>query len=108
VASSWLAVRSALRSVPRIFGWRLVARGGLLAGIGFTMALFIANLAFRPKLIGQATLGIFARISRVCGSRPPTVRRVASCSSLPSGPRLTRSRHVRPAVAIRARSSHAM
>ena len=31
---------------------------GLLAGIGFTMALFIANLAFSPDLIGEAKLGI--------------------------------------------------
>jgi NhaA family Na+:H+ antiporter len=29
-----------------------VAGGGLLAGIGFTMALFIANLAFSPDMIG--------------------------------------------------------
>jgi NhaA family Na+:H+ antiporter len=32
----------------------------LLAGIGFTMALFIANLAFSPDVIGEAKLGIFA------------------------------------------------
>ena len=32
----------------------------MLAGIGFTMALFIANLAFSPDLIGEAKLGIFA------------------------------------------------
>jgi hypothetical protein len=37
-----------------------VREGGLLAGIGFTMALFIANLAFSPEWIGQAKLGIFA------------------------------------------------
>jgi NhaA family Na+:H+ antiporter len=37
----------------------LVAGGGLLAGIGFTMALFIANLAFSKSLIDSAKLGIF-------------------------------------------------
>jgi ABC-type Fe3+-siderophore transport system permease subunit len=37
----------------------LVAGGALLAGIGFTMALFIANLAFSPDMIGEAKLGIF-------------------------------------------------
>ena len=38
----------------------LLAAGGLLAGIGFTMALFIANLAFHPDLINDAKLGILA------------------------------------------------
>jgi NhaA family Na+:H+ antiporter len=37
-----------------------MAGGSLLAGIGFTMALFIADLAFDPSLIGSAKLGIFA------------------------------------------------
>ena len=60
VAFSWLAVRSGLALRPPDLGWRLVAGGGLLAGIGFTMALFIANLAFSPALIGEAKLGIFA------------------------------------------------
>jgi NhaA family Na+:H+ antiporter len=38
--------------------WRLLVGGGLLAGIGFTMALFIANLAFSEGLIDCAKLGI--------------------------------------------------
>ena len=33
--------------------------GGVLAGLGFTMALFIANLAFSKSLIDSARLGIF-------------------------------------------------
>ena len=37
----------------------MLAGGGLLAGIGFTMALFIANLSFGENLIGSAKLGIF-------------------------------------------------
>jgi hypothetical protein len=32
----------------------------MLAGIGFTMALFIANLAFSPSLINSAKLGILS------------------------------------------------
>lgn len=60
VAFSWVAVRSGIAVRPPDLGWRLVAGGGLLAGIGFTMALFIANLAFSPALIGEAKLGIFA------------------------------------------------
>lgn len=56
---SWLAVRSGFAVRPPDLSWRLVAGGGLLAGIGFTMALFIANLAFDKSLIGSAKLGIF-------------------------------------------------
>src|SRR5690606_27058982 len=60
VAFSWVAVRAGIAVRPPDLGWTLVAGGGLLAGIGFTMALFIANLAFSPELMGQAKLGIFA------------------------------------------------
>jgi Na+:H+ antiporter, NhaA family len=56
---SWLAVRSGIAIHPPELSWRLLAGGGLLAGIGFTMALFIANLAFSKSLIDSAKLGIF-------------------------------------------------
>jgi NhaA family Na+:H+ antiporter len=57
---SWLAVRLGIAERPSDLTWRLVAGGGVLAGIGFTMALFIANLAFTTDLIDSAKLGIFA------------------------------------------------
>jgi NhaA family Na+:H+ antiporter len=60
LAFSWMAVRTGIAVRPPDLGWTLVAGGGLLAGIGFTMALFIANLAFSPDVIGEAKLGIFA------------------------------------------------
>lgn len=60
IVFSWVAVRAGIATRPPDLRWTLVAGGGLLAGIGFTMALFIANLAFSPELIGQAKLGIFA------------------------------------------------
>lgn len=37
--------------------WKLLAGGALLAGIGFTMSLFIAHLAFSDDLIDPAKLG---------------------------------------------------
>ena len=54
---------------PSNLDWRLLAGGGLLAGIGFTMALFIANLAFDKALIDSAKLGIFLAsvVSAVAG-----------------------------------------
>jgi NhaA family Na+:H+ antiporter len=56
---SWLAVRSGVAIRPPELSWGSLAGGGLLAGIGFTMALFIANLAFSESLIDSAKLGIF-------------------------------------------------
>lgn len=56
---SWLAVQFRIATRPPDLSWRLLTGGSLLAGIGFTMALFIANLAFEESLIDQAKLGIF-------------------------------------------------
>lgn len=43
-----LAVRLRAARLPHDLGWRMLAGGSLLTGIGFTMALFIAELAFTP------------------------------------------------------------
>ncbi|SFH81985.1 Na+/H+ antiporter NhaA [Modicisalibacter xianhensis] len=56
---SWLAVRLYIASRPPELTWELIAGGSLLAGIGFTMSLFIAGLAFGENLINSAKLGIF-------------------------------------------------
>lgn len=56
---SWLAVRTHIAILPPELSWRLLVGGSFLAGIGFTMALFIANLGFNESLIDSAKLGIF-------------------------------------------------
>lgn len=56
---SWLAVCSGLARRPSDLSWRLLTGGALLAGIGFTMALFIANLALSGSALDSAKLGIF-------------------------------------------------
>ena len=58
VAFSWLALRSGIATRPPGLDWRLIVGGGMLAGIGFTMPLFIADLALSADLIGTAKLGI--------------------------------------------------
>jgi Na+:H+ antiporter, NhaA family len=46
VAFSWLATRAGLAELPRGIGWLQLSLVGLVAGIGFTMSIFIAALAF--------------------------------------------------------------
>ncbi|MCP5112954.1 MAG: Na+/H+ antiporter NhaA [bacterium] len=43
---AWLAVRLGLATLPEGASWKLIYGMGWLAGIGFTMSLFIAGLAF--------------------------------------------------------------
>ncbi|HSA79588.1 MAG TPA: Na+/H+ antiporter NhaA, partial [Geminicoccaceae bacterium] len=62
VGLAWLAVRLGLAKLPEGVDWKAVLGVGLLGGIGFTMSLFIANLAFgqAPDLLDQAKLGVLA------------------------------------------------
>ena len=59
---SWLAVRLGLAELPAGVRWSQIFGLGLLGGIGFTMSLFITNLAFEntPELVAAAKVGIFA------------------------------------------------
>ncbi len=58
VLFSWLAVRAGLASLPQGVGWKAMVGGGFLAGIGFTMALFIADLALEDALLDVAKIGV--------------------------------------------------
>jgi NhaA family Na+:H+ antiporter len=59
-AFAWLSVRLGAR-LPREFRWRHLVGLAALAGIGFTMSLFISGLAFQdPGLANEAKVGIFA------------------------------------------------
>ena len=58
---TFLAVKSGLTALPEGVTWKQIAGVALLGGIGFTVALFIANLSFGasdPELLNQAKLGI--------------------------------------------------
>ena len=65
VGLSWLAVRSGFATLPRDVDWGLLYGASLLCGIGFTMSLFIASLAFEQG--GGAYLGL-ERIGILAGS----------------------------------------
>ena len=58
VLISWLAVRTGLAKLPEGVSWGILAAGGVLAGIGFTMSLFIAGLALNEPLLVAAKVGI--------------------------------------------------
>ena len=47
---SWLSVKLGFSSLPSKAGWRHIIGLGLLAGIGFTMSIFIALLSFSEPL----------------------------------------------------------
>ena len=58
---AWLAVKSGVSELPTGITWRHVYGAGWLAGIGFTMSLFISDLAFPDSpLVDAAKLGILA------------------------------------------------
>ena len=58
VLFSWLAVRVGLAALPQGVSWLALAGAGCLAGIGFTMALFIAGLALEGDALNAAKVGI--------------------------------------------------
>lgn len=60
-AASALAVRTGLAVKPDAYSWRQLAGAGALAGIGFTMSLFIAGEAFGdPGDFAAAKIAVFA------------------------------------------------
>jgi Na+/H+ antiporter NhaA len=58
--SSWLAARLSRGRLQPPVGWAAVAGGGTIAGIGFTVALLIATLAFDGRRLEEAKVGILA------------------------------------------------
>jgi NhaA family Na+:H+ antiporter len=60
VAAAWLAVRSGIAVKPEAYSWRQLVGAGALGGIGFTVSLFIAGLAFpNPADYAAAKIAIF-------------------------------------------------
>jgi len=60
LAGSWLAVRLGVAHKPATYSWRQLLGAGVLAGIGFTMSLFIARQAFPdPGDFMAAKIAIF-------------------------------------------------
>jgi NhaA family Na+:H+ antiporter len=60
LAAAWLSVRLGVAVKPAGYSWRQLGGAGALAGIGFTMSLFIAGQAFpRPADFTAAKIAVF-------------------------------------------------
>jgi Na+:H+ antiporter, NhaA family len=78
IAAALLAVKSGVAKLPHTVGWTSLLGYAWLAGIGFTMSLFIAMLAFDETApVDAAKLGILAG-SLVAGVAGAIVLRIAS------------------------------
>jgi len=60
VLFSRAAVRMGIARLPTGVNWRVMVGAGCLAGIGFTMSLFIAGLALEGDLLNAAKVGALA------------------------------------------------
>jgi NhaA family Na+:H+ antiporter len=70
VLFSWAAVRLGVARLPEGVSWKVLIGAGCLGGIGFTMSLFIAGLAFEGALRDEAKIGILlgSTLSGLIGS----------------------------------------
>jgi NhaA family Na+:H+ antiporter len=60
VLAAWLAVQSGVAAKPDAYTWRQLCGAGALGGIGFTMSLFIAGVAFPDRAdYAAAKIAIF-------------------------------------------------
>ncbi len=57
IGACWLAVRAGAARLPAGVSWGMLAAGGCLAGIGFTMALFLASLSLPAASLDAGKIG---------------------------------------------------
>jgi NhaA family Na+:H+ antiporter len=95
LAASFIAVRAGLSALPRGIGWPAIAVLGCVGGIGFTMAIFMAELAFSGSatldgaklavLVGSVLSGVgglfLGRVFLPSTRDPPAVRTAADAEA---------------------------
>ena len=60
--ATWLTVKLKLSDLPQGVNWGHIGGVSVLGGVGFTMAIFVTNLAFvDPNMIAMAKAAILAR-----------------------------------------------
>lgn len=60
IALCWLAERARVATRPADLSWNVIAAASVLTGIGFTMSIFIAGLAFDSATLDAAKVGILS------------------------------------------------
>ena len=83
IAAIWLATRP-VTGLRRTLSWPVIVGGGAVAGIGFTVSLLIASIAFEGRQLEEAKLGVLAAailaallswvVFRVIGRLPAEMR----------------------------------
>ena len=94
LTGSWLVSRLSRGRLQPPVGWAAVAGGGTIAGIGFTVSLLIATLAFSGRDLQEAKLGILTAalgaagvtwlLFRITAALPPARRARALLGSAES------------------------
>lgn len=80
--ASFIAVKIGIAALPTGVTWRHILGAGMLGGIGFTMAIFIANLAYKtdPANLEHAKIAI---LMASCLSAMLGALMLATCKSAP-------------------------
>ncbi len=83
LGASWLLTRATKGRLRPPVGWAAVAGGGTIAGIGFTVALLVATIAFDGVELEEAKLGI---LGAALGALHPDVAPVPGYRAAPEAP----------------------
>ena len=84
MAASWIVIRSGLADMPAGVTWPQIHSAAILAGIGFTMALFITDLAIPDRqLLAYAKVSTLTASALCAGAGYLALRRALgqSCSA---------------------------
>jgi Na+/H+ antiporter NhaA len=60
LGATWLASRPRFGGLRLSLSWPVLAAGGTVAGVGFTVSLLISSLAFKGQQLDEAKLGVLA------------------------------------------------
>ena len=60
LGATWVASRPWFGGLQRALSWPVIAGGGAVAGVGFTVSILISSLAFEGTQLEEAKLGVLA------------------------------------------------